>query len=219
MKLLPWCGAALIAATAMAADPSTPALPVSHPEQRIALWNGRDLAGWRVFLKDPAVDPRRVWSVQDGVLRLMGQPYGYLRSTYNYFNYHLHAQWRWPAGNPKNNSGLFVHVNGPDAIWPECVECQIKTGSTGDLIGTGISFPAPVINKKWRALVTTPSAEKAAGEWNDYDILCRGDVVETFVNGVYRNRVQPVSVVAGAIALQLEGTPVEFRDLWLEPVR
>jgi len=219
MKLILWCGAALIAATALAADPAAPGLPASRPEQRISLWNGRDLEGWSVFLKDPAVDPRSVCSIADGAIHLTGQPYGYLRSTYNYFSYRLHVQWRFLSANPKNNSGVFVHVNGPDAIWPECVECQIKTGSVGDLIGTVISFPAPVINKKWRALVTTPGHEKPPGEWNDYDVICRNDYIETYVNGFFRNRVQPVTVNSGAIALQLEGTPVEFRDIWLEALR
>ena len=52
----------------------------------------------------------------------------------------------------------------------------------------------------------------------DAYVLCRGDTIEIAVNGVHRNRIEKLSSTSGGIGLQLEGTPVEFRNIWLEPL-
>ena len=61
-------------------------------------------------------------------------------------------------------------------------------------------------------------SEKPLGAWNTYEIFCRADVVEVWINGVKQNRVDKLPASAGAIALQMEGFPVEFRNVWLEPL-
>ena len=200
--------ALLVCATALAAEPAP---------TKIALLNGRDLAGWTMFLKEPA-DQATLWSFSDGVLHFVGKPNGYIRSEKTFSNYHLHVEWRWPAdGNPKSNSGVFVHVHGPDAIWPGGVECQLAAGNAGQLIGTDVAMPGvTVTNNKPRAAKLAASSEKPFGEWNTYEIFCRGDSLEVSVNGVKQNRVEKISVTSGAIALQMEGYPVEFRNVWLE---
>ena len=62
------------------------------------------------------------------------------------------------------------------------------------------------------------SSEKPFGEWNTYEITCRGDTLEVFVNGVRQNFLEDLPVTEGAIGLQMEGHPVEFRNVWLEPL-
>lgn len=193
------------------------------------LWNGRNLEGWTVTLKDPAVDPKTVWSVSEGVLHLTGVPYGYLRTVRTYGNYWLHVEWRYPAaGSPKSNSGVFVHVHGPDRIWPAGIECQLQAGNAGQLIGTEVDLPgAPVIRGKARADRIRPSSEKPFGEWNTYDIFCRDQIVEVWVNGVMQNRFDRIAfksdaslhLLRGSICLQLEGAPIDFRNLWIEGLR
>jgi Domain of Unknown Function (DUF1080) len=214
-------GVAMVVATITAQttdrlSPTTPGALVPA----LVLFNGRDLTGWTVFLKDPSVDPKTVWSAADGVLHLTGKPNGYLRTEKSFSNYHLHAEWRWAAdASPKSNSGVFVHVHGPDAIWPGGVECQLASGNAGQLVGTDVDLPgAPVISKKQRAPKLADSSEKPFGEWNTYEIYCRGDSIEVFVNGVRQNRVEKVSVTAGAVGLQMEGYPVDFRNVWLAPL-
>ena len=78
-----------------------------------------------------------------------------------------------------------------------------------------MDFPAPLIKGKKRAKITTPS-EKPPGEWNSYDIYCRSNTIETKVNGVHQNLIEKVSVNSGAIGIQLEGSPIEFRLVWVE---
>ena len=185
---------------------------------RTTLWNGTDLAGWTVYVNDAAVDPASVWKAADGVLRLATKASGYVKTEKIFSNYHLHVEWRWPKDAPANtNSGVLLHLHGPDAVWPLCFECQLKTGNAGQVVGLGLDIPdAPMQANRKRAPKLADSSEKPLGEWNTYEIYARGDTIEVFVNGVRQNRVDKLPARAGNIALQLEGFPVDFRNVWLE---
>jgi len=200
----------------------------STPAQnsKTVLWNGRDISGWTVFYNG-TVDPNSIWSVTDGALNVVGNPKGYLRTEKTYANYHLHVEWCWPAGAPANsNSGVFVDVSGPDIVWPQGIECQLAAGNAGQLVGTNITIPgAPFISNKYRAPKLAESSEKPIGEWNTYDIYCRGDSIEVSVNGIHQNRIEKMTatnggapITSGAIGLQMEGYRVLFRNIWLEPL-
>ena len=182
------------------------------------LWNGKDLAGWTIFLGDPAVDRASVWSAKDGVLRLDTKASGYVKTEKTYSDYHLHVEWRWPKTAAANsNSGVLLHVHGPDAVWPLCFEAQLKNGNAGQVVGMGLDIPAaPLLQNRKRAPRLADPSEKPLGEWNTYEITCRADTIEVFINGVKQNRVEKLPVSAGAIALQMEGFPIEFRNVWLE---
>jgi len=203
------------------AAPSTPS-PAVRSTPAGALFNGRDLSGWRVFLADRAADTRAVWSVApDGVLRLATKASCLLRTERAFSNYRLHAEWRWPADAPANtNGGIFFHIGEPDAIWPVCLGVQIANTDAGQLVGQGgADIPAaPLINAKKRTPKLAAASEKPLGQWNTGELVCRDDNVEVTINGVRQNRVEKISVTSGGIGIQLEGFPVEFRNLWLTPL-
>ena len=211
-----------LSATATSADSagSAPSAIAPAPGQRIVLWNGRDLAGWKTFLGDASVDPKSVWSVSNGVLRFDTKASGYIRTEQPSSNYHLHVEWRWPKdAAPNSNSGVMLHVHGDDAVWPKCFEAQLKNGNAGQVVGMGLDIPAaPMLANRKRAPRLADPSEKPLGEWNTYEIHCRNDIIEVFVNGVKQNRVEQLPVSAGTIALQMEGYPIEFRNVWLEPL-
>jgi hypothetical protein len=188
--------------------------------ERFPLWNGQDLAGWKIFLGDDTVDRAKVWSVTDGVLRLDTKASGYAKTEKTFSNYHLHVEWRWPKGAAANsNSGVLVHLHGDDKVWPLCFECQLKTGNAGQVVGMGLDIPAaPLENNRKRAPKFAATSEKPHGEWNTYEIFCRDDTIEVFVNGTRQNFVEKLPAREGAIALQMEGFPIEFRNVWLEPL-
>lgn len=203
------------AATSRAADAGISA----SPAKRSALWNGRDLSGWSLFVDPEArVDPKNVWSARDGVLRFHSTAKGYIKTERSFANYHLHVEWRWPKDAVVNsNSGVLVHLHGPDAIWPLSFEAQVKNQNAGQIVGMGLDIPdAPVLVNRKRAPRLAEPSEKPLGEWNTYEIYCRRDVIEVFINGVKQNHVDKLPASAGAIALQMEGFPIEFRNVWLE---
>lgn len=188
---------------------------------RLPLWNGRDLAGWKIFLNDATVAPAKTWSATGGVLRLdAGKVNGYIRTEKDFSHYRLHVEWRWTKDAPANaNSGVLLHVHGPDTIWPLCFEAQLRTGNAGQVIGMGVNIPdVPVQNNRTRSPRLAEPSEKPMGEWNTYEITCRADTIEVLVNGVRQNFVGKLPVATGAIALQMEGHAIEFRNVWVEPL-
>jgi hypothetical protein len=193
--------------------------PAVTPRSRTVLFDGRTLTGWTFVTKDPAPSAASIWSVADGVIRCEGKPNGYARTPTSYRDYSLHFEWRWPA--TPGNSGLFVHVSGPDKVWPACLEVQLKAGVAGSVRANGgakVRELDPKAKDPINVALRQPGVEKPAGEWNSCEVVCRADSVRIQVNGVLQNLVTAASVTAGAIALQAEGSPVEFRNIVLSPL-
>jgi hypothetical protein len=191
------------------------------PKEKISLWNGTDFTGWKRFLPDASKNVDDTWSIADGLLRCTGRPAGYMRTETPYADYHLHVEWRWPA-KPGNN-GVLVHMSGPDVVWPRSIECQLASGNAGDfwVIG-GFEHAEHAKGGKRvngrRTVKLHESSEKPAGEWNQYDIICKDDWVVVLVNGVLQNVATKCSDKSGRICLQSEGAPIEYRNIWLEPL-
>jgi hypothetical protein len=189
---------------------------IISPREKIELFDGRTLAGWTFVSKDTNATAAAIWSVTNGVILCQGKPYGYARTLKFYRDYQLHVEWRWPQG--PGNSGVFLHLNPPDKVWPCCYEAQLLAGNAGELRlngGSHIANLAPAVKSLPRQ---EASSEKPAGEWNAYDIICRSNTVTIRVNGVLQNRVAGTALASGTIGLQAEGAPVEFRNLVLEPL-
>ncbi|MFZ5496091.1 MAG: 3-keto-disaccharide hydrolase [Verrucomicrobiota bacterium] len=215
------------------------------PAQPTPLFNGRDLTGWVQFAKD-GPPPAGCWTVNDGVIRCSGSPAGYIRTEGRYRDYRLTVEWRWtgPApldkeGRPRSrNSGVILHVQPPDAIWPAGLEAQLMEKNAGDFWVIGgvetaehLELVAQAVRaagsdeqalRQARGNRRTPKAqntsEKSVGQWNTYDILCSGDTVTLWVNGVEQNRATGVTVREGHICLQSEGAGIEFRNVTLHPL-
>jgi len=190
----------------------------------IMLFNGQDLSGWTHVLAED-VPGENVWSVKDGVLHCTGTPAGYLRTERDdYENYVLTLEWRWPPGTPGGNNGVLVHTSTPGAlgIWPKSLEVQLQHQHAGDfwVIGTEIDVENKEARKQGRRhLNLTDDSEKPLGEWNHMEITCKGDEVLVKVNDVLVNHATKSSVTSGAICLQSEGVPIEYRNIVLRPLQ
>lgn len=190
---------------------------VITPANKIKLFDGRSLAGWIFVSQDTNAPAVAIWSVTNGVITCQGKPSGYARTRQAYRDYQLHAEWRFPAG--PGNSGVFLHISGADQVWPTCLEAQLLSGSAGEIRLNGGSHADNLATPDAKSFPRRrPSSEKPVGEWNSYDIVCRSNTVTVRVNGVLQNQVTGTSVSSGAIGLQAEGKPVEFRNLSIEPL-
>ncbi len=191
-----------------------------QPEKTV-LFNGTDFSGWILDVDSDSVSVEDVWSVTDGVIQCAGVPNGYIMTEASYSNYKLHLEWRWV--NEPTNSGVLLHCGGDleEIYWPNCFECQLKAGSAGDfvLIGPGqvTVDDSTIVNPERFAVIQKKhdSNEKPAGEWNTYDIEVRGNAVACFVNGLMQNNGTDLAVSEGPIALQSEGSPIQFRNIYI----
>lgn len=186
---------------------------------RTELFNGKDLAGWVCVVDSLGEVPAgEVFTVRDGNVRIAGQPFGYMRTARQYGDYRLHAEWRWIG--EATNSGIFQRVQAGDRLWPEAVECQLQAGRAGDLLGLG---GAAIDGAEQNGRISIKrraggDCERPAGEWNRAEIVCVGGYMAVYINGELQNECTGLRC-RGHIALQSEGGPVEFRNIWLTAPR
>jgi hypothetical protein len=176
----------------------------------------------------PAPDAAKVWTITPAegdpaataVLKLDAKSAGYLLTDKAYANYKLHVEWRYPKDAvARSNSGILLHVNGPAMIWPASYEAQLQANNAGQVTGMGLDIPdAPMLNNRKRAARLPGVTEKPLGEWNTYEITAAGDTLELVINGAPANKVTKLPSKSGHIGLQMEGFPIEFRNVYLEPI-
>jgi len=192
------------------------------PKEKTILWNAKDFTGWKLYTREPGHDVTKTWSVRNGLVCCEGKLAGYMRTEDDYADYLFHVEWRWP-GEKGGNSGVLVHMSEPDAVWPKSLECQLHSGDAGDfwVIGgleTAEHAKANERVKGRRTIKLKDSSEKPVGQWNTYDIICRSDWIVVLTNGVLQNVATQCSASSGKICLQSEGTPIEFRNIYVEPL-
>jgi hypothetical protein len=118
-------------------------------------------------------------------------------------------------------------------MFPKSLEVQMMHENAGDFwcIVEDIAVPdmearrgppaewGVTEGKKRRILNLTDGSEKPVGEWNAMTVECLGDAVKVWVNGDLVNYGYDCTARRGQIAVQAEGSEVEFRKLTLTPIR
>lgn len=199
-------------------------IAASCGEKKESLFNGKNLDGWTIFVDESIISPDDFFYVNDGMIECVGVPMGYLRTIKEYSDYRLHIEWRYPE--EPTNSGVFLHTSGPDKIWPQHFQGQLKYENAGDFIVQGERQTATLGGIVYESSDTlrpvvpklNPTNEKPAPEWNSYDIICTGSTIELRVNGLLQNTATNCSLTKGGIGLQAEGSKIQFRNLWIEPL-
>ena len=203
-----------------------------EPPKPVSLFNGIDLSGWHVDV--PAMDqnPDTVnpFIVRDSMLVSLGTPGGHLVTDSVYSNYRITAEYRF-AGEP-GNCGLLVHASTPRALYemfPKSLEVQMMHENAGDFWCIVEDIVVPDMEarrgpkeewgitegKKRRIPNLTDGSEKPLGEWNKMVVECVADTIKVWVNDALVNYGTNCTTTHGQIAVQAEGSEVEFRKLEL----
>lgn len=215
--------------------------PVSRADDdKLQLFNGKDFTGWNAFARpatdNPKPDPWKTWIVERGVIRCSGKPNGFLATIRDYENYTLQLKWKFPSDAltrvKRPNSGILIHVNGPDKVWPLSYEMQLAHGDVGDLwLQDDIDKKFPTLDveksrhdpKQPRRFIRIggieKNYEKQLGEWNQSEITCRGGTITVRINGVLANETKDGSLKKGRIGFQAEGIDFELKDIELRKLR
>ena len=190
----------------------------SCKQQSTEIFNGKDLSNWKFVIENDAVPADEVYSVDDGVITIKGEPLGYMYTKEKFRNYTLELEYRW--AEDASNSGIFVLIEDPTNPFPKGVECQLKAGLAGDFVLLGGSDlneytlpegvterPAfPVIDK------LESSSEKPTGEWNKAKIVVVDGSITVYINDVLQNRATS-NAMEGHIGLQSEGGAIQFKNI------
>jgi Domain of Unknown Function (DUF1080) len=213
------------------------ALEAVRPDHAMPLFNGKDLTGWTadVPARDDNQNAPASFVVRDGRLVSLGTPPGHLVTNAAFRDYRLEVEYRFPGKG--GNCGVLVHASRPRALYkmfPQSIEVQMMSGDAGDFWCIQENIEVPDMEKrrprkpgeKWggaegdarRILNLTDGSEKRLGEWNTMVIEARGHGLKVWVNGDLVNEGTNATADRGKIALQAEGTEVEFRRVEIGPL-
>jgi hypothetical protein len=201
----------------------------SPPAGFTALFNGKDLTGWKGLagkggspLERAKLTPeqlkveqakadermRSAWSVKDGVLVFNGKGDS-LCTAKDYGDFELYVDWKIEKDG---DSGIYVRGAPQIQIW------DTKTAAAGG-VGSGGLY-----NNKKNPSKPTKVADKPVGEWNTFFIRMVGEKVtvklngETVVDNVtlenYWNYDEPI-FPTGQIELQNHGNTLYFRNIYI----
>lgn len=208
---------------------------ISCSERPVSLFNGKDLNGWSIDvpMRDSVPNAPESFIVREGKLVSLGEPRGHLVTNEVFENYRLEVEYRF-VGKP-GNCGVLVHASTPRALYkmfPKSIEVQMEHQNAGDFWVIVEDIQVDNMEKqrgpreKWgiiegknrRIKNLTDNSENPLGEWNTMTVECLKDEIKVWVNGDLVNHGYNATVTSGKIALQAEGSEVEFRKLLLTPI-
>jgi hypothetical protein len=198
------------------------------PEGFVALFNGKDLAGWKGLLKSPLDNPakrakltpdelakaqqeadedmRAHWKAVDGVLVFDGKGRS-LCTAKDYGDFEMWVDWKiLPAGD----SGVYLRGSPQVQIW------ENKEGSGG------------LYNNHKNPSKPLKFADKPIGQWNTFYIKMVGERVTVKLNGElvvdnvvlenYWERDKPI-YPTGQIELQNHGNDLFFKNIYIRELK
>lgn len=199
-----------------------------------SLINGNKLDGWHIDV--PAMDnnPDTInpFIIRDGMLVTLGEPLGHIITDDEYENYRLHVEYRFVEG--AGNGGVMLHsstLRAVNDLFPQSLEVQMMHGNVGDFWCFQEDIEVPNMEErrgpkenwgstdgKLRNIKKLVDAEHPAGEYNNLVIECVGDEVKVWLNDTLVNYGYSCTSQKGKIALQSEGSEIEFKRVDLTPI-
>lgn len=210
------------------------ACAAAPPAGFTALFNGRDLTGWRgrphldpdqEALGTPEERARRQadwnadlaahWKVDGGVIVNDGHGV-FLTTDRDYGDFELFLEWMLPA--PCADSGIYLRANPQVQIWDPGCERDFRHGCQK---GSGGLWNNPADSSGRFPLVR---ADMPIGDWNATRVLMRGERVTVELNGRLVVDDQPLAnhfqkgrplPPRGPIQIQTHGAPMHVRGVFI----
>ena len=200
------------------------------PKGFVALFNGRDLAGWKGLAGNPKSrremsreelakaqakadeDMRAHWKVVDGALCFDGKGHS-LCTVKDYGDFEMLVDWKIEKGG---DSGIYLRGTPQVQIW------DTANRNVGAQVGSGGLY-----NNKKGASKPLKLADKPVGQWNTFRIIMTGELVTIYLNDVlvvenvvmenYWERDKPI-YPNGQIELQSHGSLLYFRNVFIREI-
>ncbi|MDX1934152.1 MAG: DUF1080 domain-containing protein [Capsulimonadales bacterium] len=204
-------------------DLSGPEKENRPPDGFVALFNGKDLKGWKGLVADPPARARMTptelaerqtkadeqmrahWRIENGALVYDGKGNS-LCTARDYGDFEMLVDWKI---GPGGDSGIYLRGSPQVQIWDNPI------GSGG------------LYNNQKNPSQPTVKADRAIGEWNRFRILMIGERVSIYLNEVlivrnvvmenYWERDKPIYPL-GQIELQHHGATLYFKNIFLREI-
>ncbi len=210
------------------------------PQGFTALFNGKDLSGWRG--RQPNYDPRAEamlspeehaakqaqwdkerdlhWSVDAAKGEIVSDGRSpHLATAKDYGDFEMYVDWLMVSHN--GDSGIYLRSYPQVQIWDPDNPREVRNGApkgSGALWNDNDDNPG-----KWPLV----KADNPVGQWNTLRIRMVGSRVWVWLNGKqtvegqvldnYFSRGQPL-VAKGAIELQTHGSEIRFRNIYIREI-
>ena len=201
-----------------------------------ALFNGKDLTGWKGLLKEPLDNPakrakltpeqlaeaqkeadevmRKGWRAENGMLIFNGKGRS-LCTVKDYGDFEMYVDWKI---EPRGDSGIYLRGSPQVQIWDPFT----KPTDYGSEVGSGGLY-----NNEKHPKNPSKVADKPIGQWNTFYIKMVGDKVTVKLNGElvvdnvvlenYWERDKPI-YPTGQIELQNHGSTLWFKNIYLREI-
>ncbi len=194
----------------------------------VALFNGKDLTGWKGLVANPVERARmnadtllqeqekankimrEGWFVKDGLLVFSGKGEN-LCTEKQYGDFEMFVDWKITKDG---DAGIYLRGSPQVQIW------DTSRRDVGAEVGSGGLY-----NNQKNPAKPLVLADNAIGEWNTFHIIMRGDKVTVFLNGQlvtdnvvlenYWDRNIPI-FPKEQIELQAHGTYVAYRNIYIK---
>lgn len=192
---------------------------VKPPEGFIALFNGKDLKGWKVTQGGK----EDVWGVEGGVLFASGGGGGWLMTEEEFDNFELHLEFKMPR---MGNSG--VALRSPLQGDPAYVGMEVQLLDDANWRGLR---PTQHTGSIYDVVPAAKVVTRPAGEWNSLRVVCNGRNVVIHVNDHelvhanlddYKDHFEKhpgLTRQQGHVGLQSYNYRVEFRNIFLKKLK
>jgi len=196
-----------------------------------ALFNGRDLSGWKGLVDDPikraAMSPdeaakkqaeadvrmRHDWKVINGCIVYVGHGYDNLCTVGKYGDFEMYVDWKLDPSGAEPDAGIYLRGTPQVQIW------DISRTEVGAQVGSGGLY-----NNQKNPSAPTSIADNQLGQWNTFRIIMRGEKVTVYLNGVkvvdnvtlenYWDRSRPI-FPREQLELQAHGSLTYFRNIYV----
>ncbi|MEN9362637.1 MAG: hypothetical protein RL095_4172 [Verrucomicrobiota bacterium] len=177
-------------ARAAAPDPARGLAPEPRDSLAPAIFNGKDLSGWKIVGGDPAC-----WSVAEGVLKIKSNAKkqgSILWTEKSYQDFAFECEFKFGAGTI--DSGIFCREEG----------LQIQIGISGSLKKDMTASPYIAATAKYPFVAKGVDKLLKADDWNRLRIECRGRATQVWLNGEKVNEFDfPKGKETGPLGIQL----------------
>ena len=192
----------------------------SEPSGWVDLFPGKDFKGWKRIPLDPGAPlvQKAVWSHSEDGTRLRCDARGGVKELLIHEEERsdgiFHVEWRWgkdQGEKPNYNGGIYLRSSEDARTW---IQAQVARGPkppvVGDFIGMLLENGKP---KRTDLAQKGPSREAPLGEWNTYEITCKGKTITLWVNGGVTCVWEDFPILKGHLGLQAEFADYEFRSV------
>jgi hypothetical protein len=128
----------------------------------------------------------------------------------------LHVEWRFEKveGKKGYNSGVYVRNSLDGAIWHQA---QVGNKNVGYLFGQTLGKDDKKVG--FNSKQAGPQRGNEAGEWNTFEITCKGKSVTLWVNGAVTTEWNACEVPRGYVGLEAEGWVIEFKNVKFKEIK